>query len=300
MARPEKYNAEYFPHDNSMRNDRKIKAVRARFGLEGYAVYSMMLESLSEADLICLKWNEIEIEMIAGDFGIESTKLIAMVEYFFAINLFQLSQNTIFCDQLDRRLRHVFAKRNATIDSLRSEKGVSAPVTVVTGDITELPSRDIKVKESKGNKRLAQNPKILAQRFELFWKSYPKKRDRKKAWTAFKKINPDEKLFSEIIASLNKFVGSNDWIKENGQFIPYPSTWLNGEQWTDELETNVGWIDPHSPEAKKLAEINQILKQRESAPPVLLDKYAAGQNYDSYPAMFADLSRIKSQILARQ
>ena len=152
--------------------------------------------------------------------------------------------------------------------------------------------------ETETEKRLAQN-EILTRRFDLFWKTYPKKRDKKKAWTAFKRINPGDELFANIQESLNRFIKSKDWIKDDGQFIPYPSTWLNGEQWTDELETSVGGINPQSPEAKKLAEINQILKQKENAPAALLDKYAVGQNYDNYPAMFADLSRIKSQILAR-
>jgi hypothetical protein len=34
MARPLKNNADYFPHDNDMRNDEKILALRRKFGLE--------------------------------------------------------------------------------------------------------------------------------------------------------------------------------------------------------------------------------------------------------------------------
>ena len=63
MARPIKNNMDYFPHDNKMRNDRKIKALRAKYGLEGYAVYNMLLETLCEAELLIIRWNETEIEL---------------------------------------------------------------------------------------------------------------------------------------------------------------------------------------------------------------------------------------------
>ena len=47
MARPKKNNADYFPHDADMRNDPKIRALRRKFGLKGYAIWNMFLESLT-------------------------------------------------------------------------------------------------------------------------------------------------------------------------------------------------------------------------------------------------------------
>ena len=37
-----------------------------------------------------------------------------------------------------------------------------------------------------------------------------------------------------MINSLEQFRGSKDWLKDNGQYIPYPSTWLNQKRWEDE------------------------------------------------------------------
>lgn len=152
MGRPAKHNADYFPHDTGMRDDKKLKAVRARFKLEGYAVYNMLLESITESDLICVKWNQIEIEMLAGDFGIESERLVEMVDYFCTIDLFQKVNGHIFCRQLDRRLKPVFDKRKVDLGSLRSENGVSDTETNKSVETTELPSRDSKVKKSKEKK----------------------------------------------------------------------------------------------------------------------------------------------------
>ena len=41
----------------------------------------------------------------------------------------------------------------------------------------------------------------------------------------------------EIIAHLEQRVRSDaQWLAENGKYIPYPSTWLNGDGWLDEYE----------------------------------------------------------------
>jgi hypothetical protein len=37
-----------------------------------------------------------------------------------------------------------------------------------------------------------------------------------------------------MIDKIKQAKNSNEWIKENGQFIPYPATWLNAKGWEDE------------------------------------------------------------------
>lgn len=148
-GRNPKNNADYFPHENGMRNDKKIKAVRARFGLDGYAIYNMLLESLAEADLICIEWSEIEIEMFSGDFGVESGKLKEMVSYFCSVNLFKIANGYLFCTQLDKRLGPVFSKRKSSLDNLRSLNSISASEIQISEKEIELPSRGSKEKKRK-------------------------------------------------------------------------------------------------------------------------------------------------------
>ena len=40
-----------------------------------------------------------------------------------------------------------------------------------------------------------------------------------------------------MIVAIERQKKSNDWKKDNGQFIPLPYTWLNGERWEDEAYT---------------------------------------------------------------
>jgi hypothetical protein len=39
---------------------------------------------------------------------------------------------------------------------------------------------------------------------------------------------------------------SEDWLKENGKYIPYPATWLKGCRWEDEV-LNEGSANSESP-----------------------------------------------------
>lgn len=70
--------------------------------------------------------------------------------------------------------------------------------------------------------------------FERFWKAYPLKKAKTAAIKAWKKINPDKQLAEIIIAAVEKQKRWEDWIRDNGQYIPHPSTWLNQGRWEDE------------------------------------------------------------------
>lgn len=69
--------------------------------------------------------------------------------------------------------------------------------------------------------------------FEAFWKAYPRKADRKKAIRAWDKLKPDRALCETMNRALTLQKRSAQWQKEGGAYIPMPSTWLNGQRWTD-------------------------------------------------------------------
>ena len=87
-------------------------------------------------------------------------------------------------------------------------------------------------KEPDKDNNICSNEQVL---FDLFWLSYPKKVSKQTALKAFKKLKPTKELTDLIIASVNEHKNTNGWKKENGQFIPYPATFLNAHGWEDEL-----------------------------------------------------------------
>lgn len=67
--------------------------------------------------------------------------------------------------------------------------------------------------------------------FDLFWKAYPKKTGKQEARKAFKKVSAP---VSVLIDAIEKQKTWSQWQRDNGQYIPNPSTWLNQGRWEDE------------------------------------------------------------------
>lgn len=72
--------------------------------------------------------------------------------------------------------------------------------------------------------------------FEAFWEKYPRKTAKANATKAWVKLKPDAELAAKITQSLAKHCLSHEWLKDNGQFIPHPASWLNGRRWEDEVK----------------------------------------------------------------
>ena len=79
--------------------------------------------------------------------------------------------------------------------------------------------------------------KQYTDKFEEFWKEYPKKVGKREANRAFKKVNVPVETLLEAIRQQKR---SAMWTKENGRFIPNPATWLNQGRWEDQVE-ETGW-----------------------------------------------------------
>ena len=70
--------------------------------------------------------------------------------------------------------------------------------------------------------------------FEEFWKIYPKKKAKGDAEKFWLKMKPNEHLVDEILQAVQRATTSVSWLKNGGEFIPYPATWLNQKGWLDE------------------------------------------------------------------
>lgn len=85
-------------------------------------------------------------------------------------------------------------------------------------------------------KELEDLPPFDHEKFEVFWKEYPVKKAKAVAIKSWDKLKINNELFDIIIIALKEHKKLPQWIKNNGQFIPMPSTWLNQRRWEDELK----------------------------------------------------------------
>jgi hypothetical protein len=91
----------------------------------------------------------------------------------------------------------------------------------------------------QGGKHAAPSAKALAVSFERFWSTYPKKRNKGDALKAWKALKPGEELVTAILAAVARAKTSVQWRKDEGQFIPYPASWLRARGWEDEEHVDV-------------------------------------------------------------
>jgi len=75
--------------------------------------------------------------------------------------------------------------------------------------------------------------------FATFWATYPNRKGKRDALKAFKKLHPDEELLAVMLSAIEWQSKTSQWIRDSGQYIPYPATWLNGRRWEDELDLSV-------------------------------------------------------------
>lgn len=76
-------------------------------------------------------------------------------------------------------------------------------------------------------------PKWKPERFEKFWAYYPCHKSKKAAVKAWDKLKPSDELLAVIARALTRQMATEEW--QRGIGIPYASTYLNNERWTDEI-----------------------------------------------------------------
>lgn len=167
MARPIKHNADYFSHDNDMRNDLKVKALRRKFSHTGYSIYNMIIELLTNSDYFEYEWNELSIELLTPDFDIDADLLEEIVSYSVKLNLLQLTNGYLHCDKLTERLEEEVLKRRKGYCSINSKRmGLMSQqlnineVNVNINDVNDNIRPQSKGKEIKGNKSILNKKKL--------------------------------------------------------------------------------------------------------------------------------------------
>lgn len=168
-GRPSKNNCDYFRHFTTMRNHRKVKALRNKFGqVLGYAFWAMILEYLTQADGNEIEYSDMEIELFAGELGVSATEIRDMVDFCVRMEMLFVVNGFIKSNSLDEELKFVYDKReiakeisetrkrreDGTFDSNAESLGVSVTESTNGQDISAKKSPQIRedkiIEEKKG------------------------------------------------------------------------------------------------------------------------------------------------------
>jgi hypothetical protein len=69
--------------------------------------------------------------------------------------------------------------------------------------------------------------------FDKFWEFYPRKKAKGDAFKAWNQVREKRPPLAAILKALVVLRSTDDWRRENGQFVPYPATWLRSWGWAD-------------------------------------------------------------------
>lgn len=106
---------------------------------------------------------------------------------------------------------------------------------------------------------------MYSSEFENFWTEYPsckRKGSKADAYKTFKKYDKSADL---IISVLLKFKKDDSFLKNNGEFIPAPSSWLNKKHWENEF-----WLE------SKVEAVEQVAIERRQPVKIVKKNYLSG------------------------
>lgn len=116
---------------------------------------------------------------------------------------------------------HNITEHNITIHNITEQDSNTPPIPPTGGGEGKPPEKP---------------PDLQKKRFDEFWERYPKKQGKGAAEKSWAKIKPTRELHERIMAAVQDNIDHNlNWKRDNGQYIPNPSTWLNQRRWEDEI-----------------------------------------------------------------
>lgn len=135
-------------------------------------------------------------------------------------------------------------KRNASVTGSNAEVTQSRDIAEADTEADPLPPIS-----PKGDSCPKPDEGASDEFINQLWKLYPEKgrrRSSKKqmqdAWRKIKKS--DRPASEEILNSLEAWKKTDDWKKENGQFVPGVHLWIQNRQWENTPEESSAHIDP--------------------------------------------------------
>jgi len=139
------------------------------------------------------------------------------------------------------------------------QKKVATSLPLVDDTVNELQNDTVNDTKNDVPKKAVQNRISL---FDDFWNNYPRKIGKQKCANWFRTHKVDKPLLDKMLNAINEQKQSEQWQRDNGQYIPHPYTWLNQGRWDDETEIDLTakpteqQIEAQERKKAKMAEIN--------------------------------------------
>lgn len=122
---------------------------------------------------------------------------------------------------------------NLLVDPLEENNLNITPYSPPEGD----GAVEVKEKPLRKKRDPKPAPDWKPERFAGFWDYYPRGESKQAAIRAWDRLRPSDELIDEMARALARQMETEAW--REGIGIPYASTWLNNQRWTDAPKAQV-------------------------------------------------------------
>ena len=237
--------AYYFPHFSNARQDRKLKRAMKQLGIEGYAIYFMLLEVLRDQTDLCYPMEDIDL--LADEFGTSEQKVRAIICNY---QLFDVDdEDQFFSPKFNEYLAPYLEQKEVNRingikgNLIRHGKASKEEIAKMTNEqILALNSKESrflggdsggdrvavakKEKKSKVNQSKVKESNIYT--FDSFWDAYDKKIDRKKCEAKWNRLPVKDK------EAILEFIPIYQAHQPDEKYRKNPYTFLNSEIWAED------------------------------------------------------------------
>lgn len=153
------------------------------------------------------------------------------------------SENGVYCVGARERWGFLLARKEAGKRSAEARKQKYGSAIPVNGTNNRTKSEQPPNKTEHSSSSSSSSSNSIQYRptasqsdpdFDLFWKEYPNKKAKVRAFQIWKNLKIPKERKPMILGALQKQKQSEQWARDGGRFIPHPATWLNQRRWEDE------------------------------------------------------------------
>lgn len=232
----------WFKHLAGAANDNLIYEAMHRFGPAGYAVFFITLEIMAdEFDPENPGQCRIPFKKLTKNLQLSRQKTDKILRYFDQKANETQNKNKSFLVQFEKDHVIITCNRMAELCDEYAKKEMRKISGQNPDKLRTMSGIDIEVEvdKDKDKNKKPPNPLKKGERytgdFLRFWEQYPKKTGKDAAWKAWQKRNGERPGIVEILEAIQKQRTGDQWIRDGGQYIPNPATWINQGRWADEV-----------------------------------------------------------------
>lgn len=144
-----------------------------------------------------------------------------------SVGWLEIDETGVTFPKFDRHNGETAKTRALAAERKRNQRG---KVTEEDGQVSR-SERDTSVTREEKRREEKQTPS--EDLFGEFWALYPRKDSKADARKAFGKLKVSAEFLPTILAGLARAKKTDQWIKDDGQYVPYAATWLNKRRWED-------------------------------------------------------------------